>query len=101
MSKKSMIWMGPAFVGVVAGVAVAVIIVIFLALPADEETHPNDLEEPGITETDDVPSDTEHPETESGEETDDETDHSEETEEQSSAGDNMAAADALPFQPGG
>lgn len=38
MSKKSMLWMGPAFIGAFAGIIVALVIVAMLAIPFD--SHP-------------------------------------------------------------
>lgn len=50
MSKKSMLWMGPAFIGAFTGIIVALVIVAMLAIPFD--SHPESTDTQPTTDAD-------------------------------------------------
>lgn len=49
--KKSMIWLGPAFMGVVIAVVTVAILIATLALSDDDSTQHTGTEVPAISET--------------------------------------------------
>ncbi|MBI5930333.1 MAG: hypothetical protein HY862_13565 [Chloroflexi bacterium] len=49
--KKSMIWLGPAFMGVVVAIVTVAILIATLALGDDSSTQPTSTDIPAITET--------------------------------------------------
>lgn len=49
--KKSMIWLGPAFVGVVVAIVTVAILIATLTLSDDDSTQHTATEVPAITET--------------------------------------------------
>ncbi len=49
--KKSMIWLGPAFMGVVIAVVTVAILIATLALSDDDSTKPTATDVPAISET--------------------------------------------------